>query len=104
MLKRLAVVALLLLTSCSSQPLPKTSALNERPGYISRTIMGEDWPLTVEEGELICVNKAVSFRVDGRTYAINLPAKSQFSHHIEEIQRPGTEMYALIDRGLTLCN
>jgi hypothetical protein len=48
------------------------------PGYVSRAILGDEWPLTVEDGQLACLTgKAVVFKHGGRTYALNGTAKGQ---------------------------
>jgi uncharacterized protein DUF2511 len=77
-------------------------------GYVSRALLGEQWPLTVEYGDLACEGQAVTFRSPmGDTYAVNAPARSQMKakgwRDILSIDTPGADLSLLIDAGLGLC-
>lgn len=40
---------------------------------------GDDWPLTVKEGTVVCDTFAVTFIAEGRTYALNGNARARMS-------------------------
>ena len=74
----------------------------------------KDWPFIVEKGVLGCESKAVSFAVNGKTYAVNGAAKVYGQRYrwadVREIWAdnpaiPGTKISAgaLTERGLALC-
>ena len=89
----------------AATPVPLTA----QPGYISKTMLGDAWPLTLTAGRLTCGQaQAVIFSAeDGTSYAVNSPAKGQAAalklQPIESILLPGANPNALIDAGLKLC-
>lgn len=96
----------------SSSPAPGSLARGEPTaiprGYVSRDMMGADWPLTVDYGDVACEGKSVTFRSPmGDTYAVNAPARSQMKERrwldIFSIDKPGADLFALIDIGLQMC-
>lgn len=90
---------------------PESTATPE-PGYVSRAMLGDAWPLTVEEGTLACSGLgAVTFNAGGMTYAVN--GLAQGSTDLPEIDviwaddptgaAPKKDIGPLIERGLALC-
>lgn len=103
-------------------PDPATSTSDEQaaepapePGYVSREMLGDEWPLTVDEGVLRCDGPAaagaVFFETKGRQYPVNGIARGRSNGiEIDEIWAddpdiPGAKLNigVLIDRGLKLC-
>lgn len=83
------------------------------PGYVSREMLGDDWPLTVEDGVLDCSGaQAVTFTTGGGTYAVNGMAESATDFPaIDPIwaddptgAAPKKNIGPLIERGLALCD
>ncbi len=81
-------------------------------GDVSRAEFGDDWPLTVEAGELLCIDQAVVLDTGGITYAVNGTAKDRADESgwqdIEAIWADGDaglkkDIGPLIERGLALC-
>ncbi len=68
---------------------------------LSRRQYGAKWPLTVEEGVVLCDGCAITFRTGGRTYAVNGHAKEFYPWYppIEKITRPNTNYLLLIEEG-----
>jgi hypothetical protein len=98
------------------RPAPQAAA--SPPGYVSSAEYGEDWPLTVPNGELRCVEPSmVLFRApDGRLFPVNGAAQGFYTDlpEIEEIWALNPDpLFAeseirisispLIQRGLQLC-
>ena len=95
-------------------PTPIPSATPE-PGFVSRTMLGDDWPLTVESGVLVCSTamggEAVLFRATGGPlYTVNGTAQTYYPDlpSIDPIWAAGTyapkkNIKPLIDLGLALC-
>jgi hypothetical protein len=61
-------------------------APSEAARRVTASELGDRWPLTVDEGEIDCIRgpeiagrwkDAVVFRSDGKTYALNGPAKQR---------------------------
>lgn len=50
-------------------------------GFITRDMLGESWPLTVDEITLHCIDHAIIGGVNGVMYAINGTAKSRAEAH-----------------------
>lgn len=86
------------------------------PGYVSREMLGDEWPLTVEEGTLRCDGPAVAgaifFEAEGRWYPVNGIARGR-SEGVEidviwadDPEIPGAKKHigVLIERGLALCD
>lgn len=92
-----------------------TAADNQpEPGFVSREMLGEEWPLTVASGVLLCkAPSAVLFRSsDGGLYAVNGMATTQdlgedidpiWADHPDEYV-PKKSIAPLISRGLELCD
>lgn len=72
-----------------------SSELSRRPGYVSRAEFGAQWPLTVDEGVLICANNAVLFETGGRRYAVNGTAKRQGVPPIDPIWRSAPPLFGV---------
>jgi hypothetical protein len=97
----------------TASPEPTVALPPPRPsGDVSRVEFGDTWPLTVEAGELLCVNQAVVFSTGGITYAVNGTAKDRADElgwqDIAPIWADGDaglkkDMSPLIERGLALC-
>jgi hypothetical protein len=70
---------------------------------------GDEWMLTVNEGELKCEGGAISFTANGTAYAVNGTAKGKGYADISSIWKAGTppvpkkSISPLIDKGKTLC-
>ncbi|MCA9233193.1 MAG: DUF2511 domain-containing protein [Planctomycetales bacterium] len=104
-----------MLLAFSSAPLAASSE-------ISRSDLGEDWPLSVPAGTLRCdplpgssTSKLVTFQAGSKVYALNGiargHAKSKGWHEIDAIwsedpEVPGLKLniQPLIQRGLALCS
>lgn len=94
---------------------PTDEAPAEPEGFISREMLGDEWPFTVESGVLACEGSggagAVTFTADGTTYAVNGTARGQGAGaEIDAIWAadpsiPGTkkDISVAIERGLALC-
>ncbi len=89
---------------------------SEKPkGQVSRSELGEEWPLTVDEGVLACDGKdgtgSATFTSGGTKYALNGLAKGKGDGiDIDPIWAPNPEVSGLkkdisplIDRALALC-
>ena len=100
-----------------SSPSPSRSADDVSPvdpeqGYVSRDLLGDAWPLSVEDGVLECDAFAVTFTSNGQRYAVNGTARSAKRWtEIDEIwldnpHLEGTKINIgpLLDRGLALCD
>lgn len=84
-------------------------------GYVSKALMGEKWPLSIDEGTIVCDRTAILLRApDGHLYAVNGIARAQVGHFgwldIRDITLPDPNIAGLImnvqplvDVGLTLC-
>lgn len=93
----------------SAAPEPTGSSDGRR---VTAAMFGDDWPLTISEGELDCPRgNEVVIRSGGRVYALNGKARSNPEYEdLRSVWRdnpslPGTKVppSALIDRGLRLC-
>lgn len=92
-----------------------TTTTRDDPGHVDQADYGDEWPLTVPDGDLRCVDdSSVIFLRGGLTYAVNGLARGSADENgwrlIDEIWRddpslPGTkvDMHPLIERGLDLC-
>lgn len=118
-----AATALLALGGCAaSEPAATDTQVQApkkpAPDEVSRASMGNDWPLTVDEGRLVCIGSdgagAVIFvGPDGMNYAVNGIAKEQMdaAPDIDRIwandRKSGAglkkDLDPLIQRGLDLC-
>ena len=93
---------------------PETEAADD-PAHVSRAELGDEWPLTVEEGTLRCDGAqqagAVFFETDGRVYPVNGIARGRTDGpEIDEIWADDPDFEGakknigvLIERGLALC-
>lgn len=78
------------------------------PGYVSRAVLGDDWPLTVEDGTLACAGSdglgAVTFTTNGTAYAVNgIATQRSAGIDITPILVTGKDLSPLLARGLALC-
>jgi hypothetical protein len=97
-----------------SAPPPITPETRKGPAYVSRAELAREWPLTVEEGTVRCVDiegfHGVLFGVDGRWYAVNGIARiTTASAKIDELVAHDAsgakkDVSPLIERGLALCD
>lgn len=99
----------------TAPPAPATEAapeVTEVPEwYISRDVMGDDWPFTVDDGSVACEGGAVTFTSGDVTYAVNGTAKSQeagadvMAIWADDPAVPGLkiDISEVINRGLALC-
>ena len=107
-------------TSTTPPPVVVPEEFKGKPGLVTRTDLGEQWPLRVDYGVITCQNKILTDRVlpialftapDGTVYALNGTAKSHTTAaDIEPIWLPNPEVSGLkidigplIDRALALC-
>lgn len=99
-------------TTTTDEP---TTTTEDDPGHVEEADFGDEWPLTVPEGDLRCVDgSSVIFLRGGLIYAVNGLARGSADENgwrlIDEIWRddpslPGTkvDMHPLIELGLELC-
>lgn len=99
------VVPLAFLAACSG---------GGQEATVTKSDMGAEWPLTVDEGTLQCEGSGgvgqVTIEVDGTTYAVNGSAKgNEANEAIDPIWADGTtpglkkDIGPLIQEGLRLC-
>ena len=101
----LSVSTFLMLLSCTSQ--------KESGQKLTKADFEDRWPLTVDEGIIDCVNQAVIFKTNSKTYAVNGTATNSKKYlDIIEIWGVDTayhdpnirmDISPLIDVGLKLC-
>lgn len=80
-------------------------------GYVSHAMLGDAWPLTVEDGTIICSGAAILLRTNRGLFAVNGTARGQHKwKDIRDITRPDPNTSGLImsvqpiiDRGLDYC-
>lgn len=97
-------------------PPPSPAPTSVPRGYVSRALMGDAWPLSIDEGTIVCDRTAILLRApDGRLYAVNGTARGQVPKlgwiDVREITLPDPNIAGLImnvqpiiDQGLSLCN
>lgn len=105
-------VAVMLLTRPS---VPATPAATPRPApMVNRTTINATWPLTVDEGTIICNGDAFLLRTNQGLYALNGIARGRMGTEgwkdIKEITKPDPSspglilsVQPLIDRALDYC-
>jgi hypothetical protein len=104
----LTVAALPVLAACqqsdlsAATPLPSPSRGEQQ---ISRSNLVHLWPLTVDDGTLLCRGqKDALFRAtDGTEYAVNEQAKRDGYPSIRALQSPGSHIGALRSLAVGLC-
>lgn len=85
------------------------------PGYVSRATLGDDWPLSIEEGILTCsAQREILLTTSQGTYAVNGTARGRMEENrwkdINEVTVEGSapglikDLSPLLDVGLALCN
>lgn len=90
------------------------TAKADLPGYVSRATMGDDWPLSIEEGILTCTEqREVILIAQSDTYAVNGIARTVMEERrwkdINDVTLPGAvegltkDIGPLLDVGLALC-
>lgn len=95
---------------------PASPSLTPAPrGYVSKALLGDKWPLSIDEGTIVCDRTAILLRApDGHLYAVNGIARAQVGHlgwlDIRAITLPDPKIQGLImnvqplvDVGLALC-
>jgi hypothetical protein len=104
----------------AAPPVEVPDSVKDEPGLITRTDLGQQWPLTVDYGVVACQNKnaggqglkiATFIGPDGTEYALNGTAKSHTNaEDIDPIWAPDPNVTGLkigigplIDHALTLC-
>jgi hypothetical protein len=100
----LLAVAVLALGACGSD--------SDDKYRVSRNLIGEDWPLTVDEGTLHCHSHAIVFTdPDGNEWAVNGQAISAGYAEIDPIWADNPDidgaklnLSALNPFGLTICD
>lgn len=89
-----------------------STARERDAGYVSRTTLGDQWPLRVEEGVLHCDGAdgfgAVTITADGVTFALNGTARGRKQWpDVDPIWASSDidkkDIGVLIDEGLKLC-
>ncbi len=102
-------------TEAPAAPTAAPEATETPEGYISRAELGEDWPLTVDDGVLKCDDASrVTFTTGGVIYAVNGTAAGFADRFgwksINDLSVPDPnyaglikDMRPLINRGLALC-
>lgn len=83
----------------------------EPDGTISREMLGDEWPFTVDSGVVACDGDGVTFTADGITYAVNGTARGRgMGIDVQAIwaddpSPPGLkkDISPVINRGLELC-
>jgi uncharacterized protein DUF2511 len=91
------------------EPTPAPTAAPK--GYVSHAEMGDAWPLTVEDGTIICSGTAILLRTNRGLFAVNGAARAQRKwKDIRDITKPDPQVSGLImsvqpiiDRGLSVC-
>jgi hypothetical protein len=103
----------------ASAPAPTATPAQATPtpaGYVTRAMMGDDWPLTVDAGQLACNAQGhVTFASGGVTYAVNGTAKGAIANGapyqpidtiwLDDPNVAGLKLslQPLLDIGLSLC-
>ena len=54
-------------TGCADRSTEKPGGDQQKPGYVSRQMLGNEWPLTVDEGVVGCDGSALTFTTGGST-------------------------------------
>ncbi len=91
----------------TAMPKPTTQQLS----YVSHAEMGDDWPLIVEDGTIICSGASILLRTNHGLFAVNGTARGQHKwKDIRDITKPDPNIAGLlmnvqpiIDRGLLVC-
>lgn len=118
-----AIVLILLVLACGTPravltptTIPKATTMPEptkqQLSYVSRTEFGDTWPLTVEDGTIICDGASILLRTNHGLFAVNGTARGQ--HRWKDIRditnadphTPGLLMNVqpIVDRGLKSCS
>lgn len=96
-------------------PPPSPAPTGIPRGYVSKALMGATWPLSIDEGTIVCDRTAILLRApDGHLYAVNGTARSQVPKFgwidVRAITLPDPNTAGLfmnvqpiIDQGLGLC-
>lgn len=106
----------------TASPPPSATVVTRPAGAVSRAEFGDKWPLSVESGEMRCVNRTapgygqVVFISGGVTYAINGTARTAAAKNgwvdlstspiwLNNPSIPGAkiDISPLLNRGLALC-
>lgn len=97
----------------TAEPVAPTAGAEatEPNGTITREMLGDEWPFTVEAGVVACDGGGVTFTAEGVTYAVNGTAKDGdmgadiMAIWADNPSVPGLkkDIGAVITRGLELC-
>lgn len=103
----------------SSSASAPAAAATPVPGYVSRSMLGDDWPFTCEDGVIGCADSdCVVFTTNGVTYAVNGTAREPgklAAHGWKDLNTSGLwaddpaykgkkkSIGSIIDRGLDIC-
>ena len=112
-MKKTLIYLLLILIPCLVISCSGSDSRQEKGKLIKKEDFGDAWPFKVDEGRLECINSAVIFHTEGKTYAVNGMASGQGKYRdIEEIwlydpSFPDSgiriNIGSIIDAGLELC-
>ena len=91
----------------TATPQPTREALN----VVTHAALGDAWPLTVEEGTIICDGASILLRTNRGLFAVNGTARGRKKwHDIREITKPDPanpallmDVQPIVDRGLKVC-
>jgi hypothetical protein len=79
-------------------------------GQVSRALLGERWPLSVDEGAFECHQFSIVFRApSGQLYAVDAIARRRMPtmpewKDVSEITLPGMNVQSIIEVGQAFCN
>jgi hypothetical protein len=112
MMRSVAIVTAAVVVARSACSSDNGGGADSGGAHVTRAQFVDEWPLTVDGGDLRCENGAVVFEGDdGGLYAVNGTAKANGTPGIEPIwaddpDLPGVKINIgpLIDRGLELCD
>lgn len=93
------------------QPTATPAPTKEVLSVVTHAAMGDDWPLIVEEGTIICDGASILLRTNRGLFAVNGTARGQRKwHDIREITKPDPhnagllmDVQPIVDRGLIVC-
>lgn len=97
----------------TAEPVAPTAGAEatEPDGTITREMLGDEWPFTVDGGVVACDGDGVTFTADGVTYAVNGTARGREmgvdaqAIWADDPSTPGLkkDISPVINRGLELC-
>ncbi len=87
------LIALVTLTSGSEKQGPIDAPSHAATLHIQKSEFGEQWPFTVSEGVLECVDYAVIFHTRSGRYGLNGLAESKGYAEVDPIRWPEVEIH-----------